>query len=367
MTSRSMARLAAAVVACVGAGAGPSGCGTAPKGEGPSEAPRVPLAEGPKYGAVEKVFNERAARLQRVWALAVTSFRWTDAEGKSRWEQGEGHFQFVGPLSSAISVGKVGEVILWLGSDSTRYWMFDRTDAKRAFVGRHERFSAETGRRVGMPATPRQILTLTGMTPMWAASRLERVRWPLTTWVSQTVRLNGGATVIAQEPAAEGAVKGAWRRYIDPATGEAARVELVDTAGRTVLYSELSEYTAIRLTGTGALVRVPARMQIFHPETGASMSIALDPPSIEDAAGSRRKLQPSVFDFEQLVERLGPFTRVIDIDAAPAPSPPPSAAPVAPEKPAPSPAVKVGDPVSAGPARPAGGAGPGPAPWSERR
>jgi len=205
------------------------------------------------------------------------------------------NFQFIAPDKLAISVGKVGEVIFWLGCDEERYWFFELHDAQRAAIGRHENVGRPCNRDLGLPANPLDVIELLGVTALDPEAPGE-VSWSL----------NGRWLVV------DASGRDTWRRlFLDPESLLPARVELYDPefTDAPLVHSTIELYDRVELTGVGGFMpKAPSRLQIDHPDSGTSIRLFLH--SLGD--GKRRgRLSDAVFDFETLVEAYGP--REIDV------------------------------------------------------
>ena len=260
--------------------------------------PVAGAAGGPTYRTLANAQNARAARLGKLWARATVSIDYRDSEGRKRWEQGEGHFQVIQPSKLALSVGKLGEVFLWIGCDEERYWLIDTKGAKAAYVGRHELVTRGKIEALGLPVPPRDLIALAGMSPVAAG----------------TASGSGDPVVVARGKAASYSVmRGGvpWTTFVDAATLTPVRVEVAESAGSdAVIVAELSQYRDVPLKGSsGFFPRVATRVECLHTPSGSTMSVTLTDPS----DGGTNRLKPEAFDFEGLVEALG-VSEVIDLD-----------------------------------------------------
>jgi hypothetical protein len=258
------------------------------------------------YREIATAYNQRTARLQRVWGRAVVSVEYTDDEGRRRSEQGEGHFQVIQPSRLALSAGKLGEVILWIGCDADRYWFIDAKEHHRAWVGRHASATREKVESLGMPAPPRELLALAGITALPApgldARRDPVVRWGPNRKVLVFEVMRGGSR---------------WRYTVDPRTHEPSRIEVIDGAtGEPILSATLQLYENVTIRGEGYVPpKIASRIRCLHHPSGSNLGL-----SIADMVdGGGNKLREENFDFEALRERLG-ITEVVDADA-PRPAP----------------------------------------------
>ncbi|MFO0873944.1 MAG: hypothetical protein U0575_08240, partial [Phycisphaerales bacterium] len=123
--ARRGARIGAIALAVAGAIAA-TGCG--PK---PIEPPPIP-APGPSssepFGSVWNRAMEAQARrrnaLRTLMATGQVELRWHDDDG-SHFEFCRGELFLRLPDDTALSLTKVGERFLWLGSDESQRWLFD--------------------------------------------------------------------------------------------------------------------------------------------------------------------------------------------------------------------------------------------------
>ena len=95
---------------------------------GPVDAAAPPDRPPPTYPEFRQRWNANARHLDRLWARSTVAVRWTDRDGEKHYEQGDGHLQVRDRSSFALSIGKLGEVLLWFGGDDDRYWLLDRVD-----------------------------------------------------------------------------------------------------------------------------------------------------------------------------------------------------------------------------------------------
>ncbi|XHC24547.1 hypothetical protein ABWH91_09670 [Phycisphaerales bacterium ac7] len=165
MTNRRGKRLtrwATAGAACAGmfvSGCGKGGDGPAVEIDSNGISAMLETAE-----PVRIAHNARVERLGVLWSRGIVAFRYRDAEGKLRDDQGNANVQLILPDRFAMRIHKVGETLLWIGCDAERYWMIDLlTEPSRAYVGRHDDFTGEKGERVGLPVPPRELSRLMGL------------------------------------------------------------------------------------------------------------------------------------------------------------------------------------------------------------
>lgn len=264
------------------------GCGPERTGEVVERGP------APAYAAAARAYNERADRLGRVWARAVVTIRYVDTEGVVQREQGEGHLQLLRPGKVAVSVGKVGTVLLWLGSDGTRWWWIDLTgDARVARVGRRGEEPA------ALALVPGDLFALTGTAPLPASGGA-------TQWSADGQLL--GLTSV--RPAARpGAAPGVQRLWVDPATYEPVGVELYDAARRLELVSKLDDPDYVLMRGeAGSGPRMATSISVHHPASDTEVYLRLG--GMEDG-----RVSEGAFDLSRLLDELR-VDRVVDAGSA---------------------------------------------------
>lgn len=294
MTRNTAVVLLVAAAALLGAAL--SGC----QGSGRSNEVAGPGArrELPQYEDVSRRYNERTDRLPRLWARAVVSINFRNEKGERRSEQGEGHLQMIRPSRLALSVGKLGEVLAWIGCDEERYWLIDPKESRQAFVGRHELMTPAKVAFLGIPAAPRDLIRLFGAEPLPAASPEIIYGWA-----------PDGEHLIVEERIGSQI----WRYLIDEAQMRPVRIELLQESDRTVLVSAaLENYEGVSLRGvSGYFPQIATRITATQPDDGSQIRVSLA--GMNDGGGSR--LADDNFDFESLKAALG-VSEVVDLDAS---------------------------------------------------
>lgn len=295
MTNRRGKRLtrwAAAGAACAGmlvGGCGKGGDGPAVEIDSNGTAAMLEAAE-----PVRIAHNVRVERLGVLWSRGIVAFRYRDADGNLRDDQGNANVQLILPDRFAMRIHKVGETLLWIGCDAERYWMIDLlTEPSRAYVGRHDDFTGEKGERVGLPVPPRELSRLMGLEelPPFEAGGA-RLR-------SVTDR-----AVVIEVPSRWG-----WWVYRLDGEGRAEAIQLRNMEDRVLLEATLENYTPVELRGVGgARPRTAGRVRLTAPGTDWRITVELDVPN-------NRLPNDEAFDFDELVDILGP-DEVIDLDLA---------------------------------------------------
>lgn len=263
---------------------------------GPRPTVDTPL---PPPAEVVEHWNARAERLDRLWGRVAVTFRFTDQDGRRRFEQGEGHFQLLDGTHLALSVGKLSEVMLWIGSDDTRYWLIERFEQRRAWFGAHEAFTRDKGERIGLPIAPRELLVLMGLAPLDPDADL------------MTSRTSSGATMLMVRDLHSLV---SWRTVLDPATGLPECVELLDAEGTVILRADHTTVrpAIIRYERSSDFDHIARAISISYPDAEASLTINFD----AELFDGRRTGRPrrNAFDLEGLINALGPMDEIVDLD-----------------------------------------------------
>lgn len=265
----------AAVVLC--------GCGGGKRT--PVERVDITLAE------VLEMHNARAASLDRLWARASVQVSGRTEGGRLN-EQAEGHLQIDQPDRVALSLGKLGKVQLYLGSDASRYWWMDMVDgdAKSVVLGRHDLVTPRKAELLGVPVYPRDLVRLIGITP------IERDRV-----IGELVQEDGRLVLEA------GLAAGRMRVYFDPASVEPARVEMYDAGGVLQVASDLERYDFVTVVGDATLKPRVAEKITLTLGDGTVVRMSL-------YAAENRPLADAAFDLDRLVRGYG-IDEIYDLDA----------------------------------------------------
>ncbi|TVQ31243.1 MAG: hypothetical protein EA376_10255 [Phycisphaeraceae bacterium] len=261
----------------------------------------------PSYADIARVYNERADRLDRVWARAVVRFDYEDDRGRMRREQGEGHLQYLAPGRLALSVGKLGETLFWLGCDEQRYWWFDLHESNQASIGRHQNLGRSCNKSLGLPAHPHDIIQLLGVTPLPTGSIASsaRVGWS-----------GDGRWIVVEIPGAAGYTQ----YFIDPQTYEPGWIKLLHPSERSPLvHAELDNYeNVVRRVEGGFFPRMASRISIRTPDEAGEIRLTLS--ALSDGREDRGRLADSAFSFDALSRAYRPQSVVILDELCPQPA-----------------------------------------------
>lgn len=281
-----------------------SACDTFPFiGDGDAVGPEPAAVD---YAKLAERYNRRTGRIASIHARAVVEIDFTNANGQQQFEQGDGKFIYRRPLDLALTIGKLGEIILWIGGDRERYWWLELKPSgdapKTAFVGRHnERVGLDDGAGP-LPVGPDELLALMGLVPIAGAEESH----PLPESVDDGARV--WVTTYL------GNVKGsgpARHTLIDTKTARPIESKVVDKDGKVIVASKLSRYEPMKVMGKppGDWPWLPTRIEMAAPSRKARLTLYLS-----DATDGKEgnKIKDAQFDFEKLTDLLDvQRTRVI--------------------------------------------------------
>lgn len=256
----------------------------------------------PDYATIAEQYNARTTRLDRLWSRAVVQVRYTDEKGRARRQQGEGHLQVVQPHNVALSIGKLGEVLFWLGADSERFWIFELSDSDRVSVCRHDNVGTQCAQPMSVPVHPLTMMELLAITPL-PPDELGTV--------THDPELDRYVVDIPMG-------RGIRRMHLDTSTLLPRRVELYDAESSLVVWSQLDEYERIAMSGSpGFNPQVATRIQIDSSTNDAQVRVFLSDASDGVAIG---RIPDAAFDFETLVRAHRPGETIVLDERCPTPS-----------------------------------------------
>lgn len=297
MRTKGWRALASGVCACVLVGVPTmAGCAQTPP------APPTPTGPLPTVQDVIATYNARVERLEAIESPVELVIRATDAEGKETKEQGEGNLKMVRPRKIALRIDKVAQTFFWLGSNDEKYWWFDlRGDEKVALVGTHAMAKPEVAARFGLPVHPVDLLDLAGVAPLESGEKAS-ISWA-----------KDGRHVVVEMP-------GRWgvkRLTIEPKSGEASAVEILDAALNVVVSSRLEKYEAVKVRGdAAATARMATKLVARVPSAKASVELLIHSPVNNGAA----RIKDANFVYDELKRVLG-AEKEIDLDSVEAQAP----------------------------------------------
>ncbi|MHC4946868.1 MAG: hypothetical protein ACYTG1_01205 [Planctomycetota bacterium] len=275
---------AAAVVALAAAGC-------ASDAVGPTVDAPAPVA--PSRADLAAAHNGRITRLRRFESRGTVQLDWTDRDGDRHEDQGDLDLWVRLPFHVSMRVSKLGEEILWLGSDTHRYWLFDLGGDERTLtVGRHAEADAATD--LPVPIAPLALVDLIGLTPI-AEQGASDVEWDdaRDAWVVASPGLGGP-----------------MRLYLDRGTLLPVRVESLGPDGRVCLAAEhyARRYRPVEVEGMSVLdwPQLPTLVDLTEPGGTDTIKLALQDPTtrvndermrrVFDLARLRRALRPDRVD-----------------------------------------------------------------------
>ena len=281
------------------------GCSSIDQATGQHESARAPRPtakrDAPSYAEVAALYNDRVAPADTFWARASIRVDGRDAEGGRLNEQAEGHLQIERPRRLALSIGKLGETHLYLGSSDDVYWWMDLIDKKDAYVvfGRHEAVTPVKASQLGVPVHPLDLIDAIALTALPEEGPGTGAAWTA-----------NAKEIVVRAPGRWGA----RRMWLDPDTFEPRRVEIEDDRGKLLLAAELSRYEFVQKRGDATIrLRMATRYEIRTAGLDATVRINLFEPKI-------RSIRPIAFDLPRLLETYR-VDQAWDLDAPSAGAP----------------------------------------------
>jgi hypothetical protein len=259
---------------------------TTPKGGKPDVAV-------PTYGQLAKRYNANLEGLERLWGRVVVEMWWTDDEGDSHYQQGDGVLLLMLPDRIALSISK-GKVLFWIGCDAERYWMLDLRDKhdRKAYFGQHNLLgTGPSSPELPIPIHPQQLRLLLGLAqldPIPAGSPQPQVKAKAGAWAIELPQEN-------------------YHISIDPTTALPTSITLLDRDGEPAVQAVLTEVVTLELALAPRRTwpRIRKRIDLRLPDGSARLRLHLTTgPGLTDARGPHQKTKSkaftSAFDFELL-------------------------------------------------------------------
>jgi len=233
----------------------------------------------PSYESLATEHNARVGRFETLWARAIATVSFVDEHGDQQREQGEGNLQLVKPSSIALSIGKLGEVIAWIGTNDTDYWLLEPSaEPASAVRGTHAAFTQDTLERLGLPVNPLLIIEALGVTAL-----------PDSTDVRASFDGSISAAVYELPERA--------RRYaFDLESRRLVRIDFLGENGELLASAKLWDELPVTLRGeSGYFPRIAKRVEISDPRSSAWFRITL-------SEARDKEIKPRVFDPEFLLD-----------------------------------------------------------------
>jgi hypothetical protein len=254
----------------------------------------------PSYTELVKQYNAEVERLDRVWASTEVHLRWKDREGKTQSEHGDGTLIIVRPKNVALTIGKLGNTLLWAGSNEDGYWLFDKRENSKVFFGRHRFVDKPCSRSLPMPVQPEAVPYLLGTMPLEATPAPQ----------GEAVATYNGYFLI--EPLGLNV-----RLWLHPQTARPKRVDLLDDDGRKVISAILREPWPVDQADVERaqwpLMAHETQIYVLDRDAETEASVRLELQSASDGEDDD-KIKPQVFDFDTLMQVHEPG-QAIDLDA----------------------------------------------------
>jgi hypothetical protein len=255
----------------------------------------VAPSPAPEYRTLASAHNDRVSQLQRVYADGVIEIQWHDRKGEHT-EQGNMELWFQQPSQTALRVEKLGEVLLWVGSDDTRYWFFDMIGEETVLrTGTHDE-PINAAASNAFSVRPLVLLDLMGFAVLPTAPTTE----PAVAFNPQNrtwaVEFQGRASRL--------------RMYFDPATLMPMRIESLTSSGEPALISTLSRYESVFQKGKSlaAFPKMPEVIKIVSQPTNEGQSQSGEVAFFVNEATTEidHVELTRVFDLERLIRGMAP-------------------------------------------------------------
>lgn len=262
-----------------------AGCGTTQR-----VAQDSPAIEIPTYSAIAEFHNHRVSQLQKTYSYGVLELRWEDERGVHTEPQVDVEMWLELPDLSAIRVDKLGEVFFWAGSDEHRLWVFNLLDKndKTAIIRKR---GGRRGQEVAFfGLEPDSLLDLMGLRPLPDPGQSD--------------------PIVVFDPEYEGwsidglGNDGNTRIVFDSDSLLPKRIEIRSPDGELMIYSTLSKYASVPLSGISVLAfpRSPLWIDVVDEAGGGFAKIHLNEMTgkVSDQPFDR------VFDLDRLLRGLAP-------------------------------------------------------------
>ncbi|MCP3903350.1 MAG: hypothetical protein GY715_06915 [Planctomycetes bacterium] len=236
--------------------------------------------------------NERVEHLRRLHSIGVLEFEWVGEDGKRHHEPQVNMTLWIDlPRGTALRAEKLGENLLWVGSNAERYWVFDLMSSEpRLFDGPHD--APIHGGASPFVIRPLALLDLLALSP---------VADPAGPGSPSPVRVDPKTGAMVVTTAGRG---GPMRLHLDTVTGLPRRVETLSPAGEVALFSVLDRDRSVPVPGVSiaARPRQATRIRIADPAGTVGIGLFLDSPGPRDPSDRWDR----VFDFDRLLRAFRP-------------------------------------------------------------
>ena len=247
--------------------------------------------------------NARVARLETLESRASLELRYSDSDG-DHFDQCEADVFLASGGRGALRATKVGNNLLWVGSDGRQGWIFRLDKEPTTLVVFEDLASYAPGQRAGADGAaefgllaPSSVRTLAALAPIPEKSKVVPI-----------------ADAAADRPLAErfelvfesSFGRRAAMRF--GADGLPSSVRLLGAGGGTLLSAELAEYTAAQAENLaqGAWPKVPRKVVVTMPGGDAGRKPAEARIYLDAPIAMAKRMKPRFFVLDELVAQLRP-------------------------------------------------------------
>lgn len=253
------------------------------------------------YATLAERYNKTVEAVPALWARTDVEVEWyeldSDGDRRFRSESGGGKFMLRRPSDTALLVEKLGKIYLWAGSDSERYWLFDRVPGSgdTAYLGEFSKLGRPGTRRFPLPVRPDLVPLLLGLLPMPSEAFFDE---------PPPIDLYQGQYLVDLSPLS-------IRMLIDPQTFRPTRVDLTDRAGYSVLTAKLKGAFPVEVEGKDEAdwPTICEAAEIYVSGVQTRLTVGVDYATTDTA-----RLRDAAFSFESISKSLKPET-VVPLDA----------------------------------------------------
>lgn len=289
-------------IACAATSVALTACTAPQEGEKPGAVAEVRLdAAKERFAAIVAAHNARVARLETLESRASLELRYSDADG-DHFDQCEADIFLAPGGRGALRATKVGNNLLWVGSDGTRGWIFRLEKQPTSLtvfedIGAFapgQRFAGDGSSEFSL-LSPRAVRTIAGfgLIPEGYALR--------------ALADGAGADIESRFEVVTPASAAADAVLRFSKTGLPERVRIERRGGEAMLSAELGEYVAAQVESLaqGAWPQVPRRVVVTGVaaagQKGAEARLYLDAP-----IAMAKRMKPRFFALDELVAQLRP-------------------------------------------------------------
>ncbi|HMN96674.1 MAG TPA: hypothetical protein PKC43_09540 [Phycisphaerales bacterium] len=284
-------------------------CRTGQRGDsGDADAGAAPAPFSERWNEVVESQRARLDAMEQLYASGQVELRWRDRRG-NHFEYCRGELFLRLPDETALSLTKVGERFLWVGSAAGSRWMFDLRDREPTLwivetaAAEPRRFPLDGPGGTGEPAQRADAGPL-DLSRLSLIDVLGLLRFPEAADLDSVLEDgsgSGGGIVV--EFAGDG---GPLRVTVDAITRLPTVIEVLDDEGRTQLRSELSRYEPADRPGKppGGRPRFPNTVVIdASGDSGERREVRL---FLEPDPRGEARIAERLFDLETLTATFRP-------------------------------------------------------------